>query len=53
MFNFDPNLVLACLGIMVKGMLGIFIVILVIWALVAILNRATASKKDGNGNNRN
>ena len=51
MFNFDPNLVLACLGIMVKGMGGIFIVILVIWALVAILNRVTAPKKDGNGNN--
>ena len=30
MFNFDPELVLACLGIMVKGMVGIFIVILAI-----------------------
>lgn len=45
MFNFDPNLVVACLGIMVKGMVGIFIVILVIWALVAILNRVTSPKK--------
>ncbi len=45
MFNFDPDLVLACLGIMGKGMLGIFVVILVIWVLVAILNRVTAPKK--------
>ena len=45
MFNFDPDLVLACLGIMGKGMLGMFVVILVIWALVAILNRVTAPKK--------
>ena len=29
----DMQLVLACLGIMGKGMLGIFTVILVIWAL--------------------
>ena len=34
-------LVLACLGIMGKGMLGIFVVILVIWALVALLGRVT------------
>lgn len=45
MFNFDPELVLACLGIMVKGMVGIFIVILAIWALVAILNKVTSPKK--------
>ena len=45
MFNFDPNLVLACLGIMVKGMVGIFIVILVTWALVPILKGVTGSKK--------
>lgn len=38
------DLVLDCLGIMGKGMLGIFIVIIVIWALVAILNRVTAPK---------
>lgn len=49
MFNVDPDLVLACLGIMVKGMVGIFVVILVIWALVAILNRVTAPKKDDHG----
>ena len=41
----DWNLVMACLGIMVKGMIGIFIVILVIWALVALLNRFTGEKK--------
>lgn len=34
-------LVLACLGITGKGMLGIFVVILVIWALVALLGRVT------------
>ena len=39
--NVDWNLVMACLGVMGKGMLGIFIVILVIWALVAILNKVT------------
>ena len=42
----DMQLVLACLGIMGKGMLGIFTVILVIWALVALLNRATGNPKD-------
>ena len=34
-------LVLACLGIMGKGMLGIFVVILVIGALGALLWRVT------------
>ena len=34
-------LVLACLGIMGKGMLGIFVVMLVIWSLVALLGRVT------------
>ena len=37
--------VLACLGIMGKGMLGIFAVILVIWGLVALLNKFTGEKK--------
>ena len=48
MFNkpIDWDLVMDCLAIMGKGMLGIFIVILVIWALVAILNRVTGKKKD-------
>ena len=41
----DLGLILDCLLIMVPGMVGIFVVILVIWALVAILNRVTGSKK--------
>ena len=40
----NMELVLACLGIMGKGMLGIFIVIMVIWVLVALLNKVTGSK---------
>ena len=32
------------LPVMGKGMLGIFIVIMVIWALVALLNKVTGSK---------
>ena len=40
----NTQLVLACLGIMGKGMLGIFAVILVIWALAAVLNRMTGGK---------
>ena len=35
----NTALITACLAIMGKGMLGIFAVILVIWALVALLNR--------------
>ena len=42
----NTALVMACLGIMGKGMLGIFIVILVIWGLVALLNKLTSGKKD-------
>ena len=41
----NTALVMACLGIMGKGMLGIFIVILVIWGLVALLNKMTSGKK--------
>ena len=36
---------MACLGIMAKGMVGIFIVILVIWGLVEMLNKLTTPKK--------
>ena len=36
---------MACRGIRVKGLIGICIVILVIWALVALLNRFTGEKK--------
>lgn len=41
----NTALILACLGIMAKGMVGIFIVILVIWGLVATLNKFTSPKK--------
>ena len=37
-------LIMACLGIMAKGMVGIFVVILVIWGLVALLNKLTSPK---------
>ena len=37
-------LIMTCLGIMAKGMVGIFLVILVIWGLVALLNKVTAGK---------
>lgn len=40
----NTELVMACLGIMGKGMLGIFAVILAIWGLVALLNKFTGSK---------
>ncbi len=42
--NINMELVMACLGIMGKGMVGIFIVIMVIWGLVALLNKVTGSK---------
>lgn len=42
----NMQLVLLCLGIMGKGMLGIFTVILVIWGLVALLNRVTGKRKE-------
>ena len=38
----DLPLVLACLGIMGKGMLGILLAILAVWGLVAALNRFTS-----------
>ena len=43
--NINLDLVLSCLGIMGKGMLGIFVVIVVIWCLVELLNHATKEKK--------
>jgi len=42
----DMNLIMACLGIMGKGMVGIFLVIMVIWGLVALLNRLTGGKEE-------
>ena len=41
----NTALIMACLGIMAKGMVGIFVVILVIWGLVAALNQLTSPKK--------
>ena len=40
----DTSLILACLAIMGKGMLGILLAILVLWAMVAGLNRLTRPK---------
>ena len=37
----DIALILACLGILGKGMLGILLAILVLWAMIVLLNRAT------------
>ena len=41
----NTALVMSCLGIMAQGMVGIFVVILVIWGLVEVLNRTTSGKK--------
>ena len=41
----NTALIMACLGIMAKGMVGIFVVILAIWGLVAALNKLTSPKK--------
>lgn len=41
----NTALIMACLGIMAKGMVGIFVVILVIWGLVSALNKLTNPKK--------
>jgi len=38
------SLVMTALGIMVKGVLSIFVVILVIWGMVALLNYLTNEK---------
>ena len=40
----NTQLVFACLGIMGKGMLGILLAILALWAIVAGLNRLTRPK---------
>ena len=44
MFTIDFQAFLNALPYMGKGMLGIFIVIMVIWGLVALLNKVTGSK---------
>ena len=41
----NTALVFACLGIMGKGMLGIFLVTLAVWGLVALLGRLTGGKR--------
>ena len=38
--------VIASLWLMLKGMVGIFIVMLIIFAVVAILSKVTGKKKD-------
>lgn len=40
-FTFSPETLGESLLVMLKGMLGIFLVIALIWAFVAILNRVT------------
>ena len=40
----NMELIMTCLGIIAKGMVVIFIVILVIWGLVALLNKVTSGK---------
>lgn len=42
--GFDPEMFRASLGIMAKGMVGVFLVILTIWLVVALLNRFTGRK---------
>ena len=39
MLSWNPDTLLTTLPIMLKGMLGIFAVIIVIWGFVALLNR--------------
>ncbi len=42
--KWNPDSLLESLTILGRGMLGIFVVIVVIWIFVAILNRATKKK---------
>ncbi len=46
LFRWAPDTLSQALLITLKGMVGIFAVILVIWAFVAILNRVTKPKKE-------
>ena len=43
--HFDVSALLKTLPLLLKGMLGVFAVILAIWLFVALLNRLTAGKK--------
>ena len=47
--NINMDVVMEALGIMGKGMLGIFLVIAVIWALVALLNKVTGKRGGESG----
>ena len=40
MLSWNPDTLLTTLPIMLKGMVGIFAVIIVIWGFVALLNRS-------------
>lgn len=40
MLSWNPDTLATTLPIMLKGMIGIFAVIVVIWGFVALLNRA-------------
>jgi len=43
--NINWELVMACLGIMGKGMLGIFIVMIIIMLVILLLNVVTKPRK--------
>lgn len=45
MLSWNPDPLLTTLPIMLKGMLGIFAVIIVIWGFVALLNRTMRKKE--------
>lgn len=44
-FTWSPETLPMTLGVMLKGLIGIFAVILVIMAFVAIMNRLSSKKK--------
>ena len=44
-FTWSPETLLPSLLLALMGMIGIFAVILTIWAFVAILNKVTGKKK--------
>lgn len=45
-FAWSPETLMPSLLLTLKGMIGIFAVILTIWAFVAILNKVTGKKKN-------
>ena len=44
-FAWSPEMLMPSLLLTLKGMIGIFAVILTIWAFVAILNKVTGKKE--------